>query len=193
MKNLVREAVGDLHNIRMLDLGCGTGSYHEGLSKHVAALCGVDVDQQSLVLAARRDPSVMHASFDGSQLPFATGSFGAVFAMCVFHHVNPDNRDELLREAARVLRPGGLMVIGEHNPYNPLTRAAVFKCKFDVDVKLLTARQTVKRLADAGLQPASSNYTLVFPFQGRVFRRIEHQMRRLPIGAQYLVVGRKPS
>lgn len=51
-----------------------------------------------------------------------------MFAACVFHHIDQREHAALLRELLRVLASGGIALVYEHNPYNPITRHAVNTC-----------------------------------------------------------------
>ncbi|MEO6875910.1 MAG: class I SAM-dependent methyltransferase, partial [Opitutaceae bacterium] len=95
---------------RILDAGCGTG----GLIRRLAPLrpewqwTGVDVSPVACQLARERGGSdVSEASV--TALPFAEGEFSAVVSADVLYHLDDDGL--ALREMARVLRPGGVMVI----------------------------------------------------------------------------------
>ncbi|TIP36642.1 MAG: methyltransferase domain-containing protein, partial [Mesorhizobium sp.] len=114
---------------------------------------------------------------EGAQLPFDAGEFDAVFAICVMHHVPPADWAKFSSEMARVTRPGGAVLIFEHNPYNPLTRRIVSACPFDENAVLLSKRQVVHYLRGAGLSG--------------VLRRIDDAFGRIPLGAQYHVLGRR--
>ena len=94
---------------------------------------------------------------------------------------------------ARVLRPGGLALILEHNPWNPLTRLAVARCPFDDDAILLGPSEATRHLSGAGLVREEKRYILFFPFDARIFRRVESGLGALPLGAQYYVASRKES
>ena len=96
-----------------------------------------------------------------------------------------------MRELARVARTGGLVVIMEHNPFNPLTRLAVSRCSFDEDAVLLSKRSVRKLMTEAALAKAEGRYILFFPWRAKVFRRIESVLRALPLGAQHVTVGIK--
>ena len=56
----------------------------------------------------------------------------------------------MTREAARVLRPGGVFAIIEHNPLNPATRLIVRRLPMDRNAILLGARETRRLLRAAG-------------------------------------------
>ena len=90
----------------------------------------------------------------------------------------------------RVTRPGGIVVIAEHNPLNPLTRYVVGRCEFDGDAVLLSRRETDRTLRSAGLSEFECRYILFFPWRGSGLRRLELSLGRVPLGAQYLVTAK---
>ena len=69
-----------------------------------------------------KNPGVDYIHYDGALIPLEDASFDLAFASCVLHHIEPVERARATSELARVLRPGGLVAIYEHNPLNPLTR-----------------------------------------------------------------------
>lgn len=94
-----RTAIEQLPGGRLLDLGAGTGAANEVFgNRHVVAL---DPSPQML---ARNDADDRVVAV-GEQLPFADGTFDAVFSAYVFRNLT--SVDATLREIARVLRPGG--------------------------------------------------------------------------------------
>jgi hypothetical protein len=88
-----------------------------------------------------------------------------------------------------VTRRGGLTIIIEHNPLNPLTRLAVARCPFDHDAILLGAGESRTMLARAGLHRVHSQHFLVFPVANRLTSSIERRLRRVPLGAQFVTFG----
>ena len=139
--------------------------------------------------AAARNPAVSYAVSDGRSLPFEEGEFDVTFAVCVLHHVDPAERPRFMAEAARVTRPGGLVLVLEHNPHNPLTRRAVAACPFDEDVELPRRSEVARLAADAGLRVVERRYIVFFPWGGRVFDAAERLLAPVPLGAQYLVAA----
>jgi SAM-dependent methyltransferase len=97
-----------------------------------------------------------------------------------------------LAEMARVTRPAGLVVIFEHNPWNPLTRKAVAGCEFDRDAELLSRRESEALLRGAGLTELEASYIVFFTRESPRLQWIERRLARLPLGAQHVVSGRRP-
>jgi hypothetical protein len=91
-----------------------------------------------------------------------------------------------------VTRPGGLVVLFEHNPLNPLTRRVVSRCEFDADAVLARSGTVAGLLDDAGLEVVDRRYILFFPKGGKRIARLERALHRVPFGAQYSVAGRSP-
>lgn len=175
---------------RILDFGAGIGASVAPMRRYFpeAKLTCVDVSVASLRIAAQRFPGAAEfVAFDGGRLPFADGSFDCVFSACVFHHIEPALHVGLLSELRRVLRPGGLIMIFEHNPLNPLTVRAVNTCPFDENAILIRAATLKARLVEAGFTGAAARYRLFFPRALGLLRPLEQWMKWLPIGAQYYV------
>jgi SAM-dependent methyltransferase len=175
---------------RILDFGAGIGASVAHFRRYFpdAELTCVDVSVASLRIAAQRFPSAADfVAFDGRRLPFADGSFDCVFSACVFHHIEPALHVGLLSELRRVLQPGGLIMIFEHNPLNPLTVRAVRTCPFDENAILIHASMLKERLVQAGFVGAAARYRLFFPRTLRLLRPLERWMKWLPLGAQYYV------
>jgi SAM-dependent methyltransferase len=185
---LARRRLGDPGRVRALDVGCGGGLAHPHLSA-LGRLEGADVSEAMIEVARERNPQVRYHVASGTKLPFPDGAFDLTFTACVLHHVSPAERGAFVGELGRVTRAGGLVVVFEHNPLNPLTRLAVSRCAFDDDAVLLGRRETSRRLRAAGLRLAEARYILFFPWRGRLLERLERALSGLPAGAQYYVAA----
>ena len=92
---------------RLLDVGCGSGLLLDLAQRCGAVVTGLDVAPGLLAAAHDRVPSAALWLADLQRLPFPNGSFDAVTGVNAFQFAG-DPR-EALREAARVLRPGGIV------------------------------------------------------------------------------------
>jgi len=107
----------------LVDIGCGTGSYAAGLAELGWTVTGVDVSEDMLRRAREKGVEAVRA--DATALPFDDASFDA--AVSVFTHTDVDDFSAVVREAARVLRPGAPFVyigvhpcfVGPHSVYDP--------------------------------------------------------------------------
>ncbi len=188
LRELIVEKLGTVKPA-MLDVGCGVGSFHPLLRGIVGHICGIDVSAQSVAQARTDNPQNEYRAFDGKRIPYRGASFDLATAVCVLHHVAPDQWPGFIAEMRRVVRPGGLVCIIEHNPLNPLTRLAVLRCEFDRDACLVGAGKMRKLIAAAGLRLVGSRYFLLLPWESAPARQIERALRRLPLGAQYASFG----
>jgi SAM-dependent methyltransferase len=192
LAELSRRWLGDSTRLKALDVGCGPGETDAFLKGTFSALDGVDVSTAMSERAAVRNPWASYSSYaEGEPLPYDEAAFDLSFAVCVFHHVPIDQRRRLTAEMARVTRPDGLVVIFEHNPWNPLTRKAVRDCPFDEDAVLLSRGEAVGLLDSARLDPVESAYIIFFPQEGPRLSRVERRLRWVPLGAQYYVAHRR--
>jgi SAM-dependent methyltransferase len=187
LRTLIAERLGG--KSAMLDVGCGVGSLHPLLRGTVGRLMGIDVSAQSVAQARADNPENDYRVFDGKTFPHASGSFDLALAVCVLHHVASAEWPGFVSELRRVVRPGGLVCVIEHNPLNPLTRLAVMRCEFDRDAKLLEAGKTQALMAQSGLREIDARYFLLLPWETTLARRVEDALGHLPLGAQYAAFG----
>jgi SAM-dependent methyltransferase len=96
------------------DLGCGTGSLALALSHHVAHVHAVDGSEAMLTSARQRLADAANVTVSAGsleKLPLDDASLDAAVLMLVLHHVAEPSR--VLREARRVLRDGGRLLIAD--------------------------------------------------------------------------------
>jgi SAM-dependent methyltransferase len=201
MQRRLRQHIGRLWGMD-LSLGCLAQAAQASQAAHADAQAGGRVDAQAGARVdaqaggrarAKAGDAYGLVAGDGRHAPFAGGSFDLVFAVCVLHHVPPgERRDAVVGEMARLARPGGLVAIWEHNPWNPLTRHVVARCPFDRDATLLSLAEARRLLRRAGLSRIESRYGLFFPWRGHGWRRAERLLAQVPLGAQFAALGSKP-
>jgi SAM-dependent methyltransferase len=173
---------------KSLDYGCGVGllSAHLKLRLSGMQIDGFDVSKDSV---ARIGESLLRQGTFSSNLNDLAHDYDFIVLSNVLHHVKPEERANLIRQAGSRLANGGKLVLFEHNPINPLTRWAVSQCPFDEDAVLLPCRETQGYFRRGDLRLMWRDYIVFFPRWLRWFRQLEPSLRWCPMGAQYVVVA----
>lgn len=187
--DLVERRLSPVSSVRALDVGCGDGAL-DAMLEPLGELHGVDVSPEMVEAAAKGVPHARFQVADGTRLPYADAEFDLTFTVCALHHVDPSDRSGYMRELARVTRTGGLVVVFEHNPVNPLTRLVVRRCAFDEGVVLVGRRRLGSLVHQAGLTVQETKYILIFPWKSAIFSHLERLLAPLPAGAQYFLAAR---
>ena len=101
---------------RVLEIGCGTGNYICALRESVDCQCwGIDPSEAMLAQAQHRSTSVHLSHGRAEKLDFPAESFDLLYSVDVVHHIT--DRAQALREAWRVLCPGGRFCIVTDSEY----------------------------------------------------------------------------
>ena len=189
----------DWAGLEVLDLGCAGGFMAEALAARGAKVTGIDPASEAIEVArAHAHAGGLKIAYDvgvGEALPYAAGSFDAIVCVDVLEHVS--DLTQVLAEAARVLRPGGLFLFDTINR-NPLARLATITVAEDIlrllprgthdPALFITPRELRAGLINAGLVPG--------PFTGLgprgINRRGDLTFGRLPLTAiLYMGTARK--
>jgi ubiquinone/menaquinone biosynthesis C-methylase UbiE len=109
----------------ILDIGCGAGWWLEQVSaRSRAKLHGLELLAERAEASAERVPGAEIATGDARELPYEDGRFGVVTLFTVLSSMSgPEAVETALREARRVLAPGGVVLIWEPRMVNPLNPA----------------------------------------------------------------------
>jgi SAM-dependent methyltransferase len=187
---LARTHLGDPARLEALDVGCGIGLTDRYLAGPFRVLAGTDVSPGLLETAARKNPGVRYELAKRGRLPFEDAAFDLTFAVCVVQVVPREQRPRFVVELARVTRPHGLVVVFEHNPYNPLTRLVVRRCEFGGDARMLGMAEAERLLLQNGVTAVDRGFLLLFPSRRKRVLGLERALRRVPLGAQYYLAAR---
>ena len=141
---------------RVLDLGCGAGTYVRLLAKRGHATVGIDYSLPSLARATAADPprNSPYVAGEAYALPFSAGAFQVVLCVGVFQALADPER--ALGEIARVLVPGGIAIVEALNPNTPLAAARRIAARMRGEPTRLryTAAGVVEKAMQAhGLRP----------------------------------------
>lgn len=215
--NLIRKFVS-LQGRRILDVGCGVGTYLSRLGEFSSHVYGVDIDEEKVRIASARVPHVLRAPAEA--LPFAENTFDVVLLHEVIEHVQDDAAT--IREAVRCTRPGGEVVIFAPNRLYPfethgffLGKRFIFRLcplvnytpdfirnKFCPHVRVYTRRGIRKLFAGTDVDfvvcshtwPGFDHIAARHPLLGRFLQRMGEAAERTPLrafGISHFIVARK--
>ena len=189
----VREIARDLGVTAraVLDFGCGTGTSLPVLREAFpdARIVGFEPDRELAAIAegpAAAAGADLLAVAELSDTRFAD----VVYCNGVFHHIPGDERATAARRLSGALRAGGLAFLWENSPFNPGTRLVMSRIPFDRGARLLSPKESRSLQVDAGLTHVATEFHFVFPRALRFARGLERSLKALPLGGQYVVVGR---
>ncbi len=191
------ELRGKDRGFRILDYGCGTATLLRLMAEAglTASLAGCDLSAGMLKEACRRWPQHLPVPElqrqDGSRTTFAAGSIDLAVISAVLHHVPPAERPDVYAELQRLLRPGGTLVVFEHNPLNPVTRYVVAHTPIDRNAILLRAPEVCGALRHMAFDRPRVGYLMFLPPRLSALAPVEHMLGWLPLGAQYAVTAQR--
>lgn len=118
---MVRKVVNSIPSARVLDVATGTGRFSLALAEMGLDVTAIDLTANMLQVARHRAKhdqitGVHFRLADARHLPFADDTFDAVVSMRFLHLIPEDMQGDLIREMQRVLRPGGLLILGFSSP-----------------------------------------------------------------------------
>lgn len=193
--DLVLSMMSPLAGKRVLDVGCGDGALTEKLARLGADAVGVDVDP-GMIAAAKVRSGASYQIADAAALPFADGAFDRVIAMTVLCVC--DEPDKMVKEMARVLRPGGRLVIGELGRWSlwALVRRAraLFGDPLWRHARFFTKAELTALAADAGLEVQVFRSAVYYPPVGlaaRLFAGMDLTLSRAfgALGAAFIALS----
>jgi ubiquinone biosynthesis O-methyltransferase len=168
-RQLILELVGDVSGCRILDVGCGDGEFALELTRRDAIVTGIDAS--AAMIEAAKDRAKQHnanVTFQvavAEHLPFPAEQFDVVTAITILCFV--EDAGPVFQEMARVLRPGGRLVIGELGRWS--TWAAVRRVRAWLGSRLWrlgrfrTANELRGLAGKAGLDVSSVRGAIYYP------------------------------
>jgi len=202
--SLIRQFVA-LKGARILDAGCGVGMYIAAFQREGATAYGVEIESERACEALNVSPRISVGSVEA--LPLEDDSFDLVFSHEVLEHVADDS--QAIREAARVLRPGGQIILFAPNRWYPFETHGIewrgkyrfgniplvnylptrWRDKLCPHVRAYTRRQIRRLFTDTPLQiivhtqiyPGFDNIVARRPRLGQLLRIFFYLLERTPL------------
>ena len=186
----------------VLDVGCGTGALAGWIQRSGYDVVGVDASTGMLAEARDHGVGAVYAGFS-TALPFEDGAFDLSLSVATMHHLEtPERVADTIAEMGRVVRPGGYVLIWDHNPLNPYWPILMKRVPQDHgDERLVSVWELLAATRLAGLKPVSAARTglvpdfmprLMMPIWTRVERLVEANPFLSLFAAHNVVVAQKP-
>jgi SAM-dependent methyltransferase len=180
---------GDISDVRVLDIGCGTGAFLRTLLEWGATperVFGTELLEERLEVARRISPGSMNFHC-GDLSSFPDGYFGLIVANLVFTSIlNAEERRKTALEMSRVLAPGGVIMVFDFRYNNP----------FNKQVKKVNHRDLVSYWSDCKL--VEYRTLILLPPISRVLARISSILCGVlasfsPLRSHFVVAFRRPT
>lgn len=166
--DIVESYLRDNNDLKILDIGCGTGNLIISLSSlsNIKELIGIDISPEMINLANDKKNKIKNSNKiiffvgDVHKLNFANNYFDIIFSLNSFHHYYT-----ALKEINRVLKKSGFFVLLDNFLDNPLRKMWTIFLKFyfkEKEIKYFTKKDLNKFLITHGLQVIEQQMLLYF-------------------------------
>ncbi len=170
----------------ILDFGCGDGllTYFMHNSFYKAQIFGIDSNENLIENARKEFTSIVFNLVLDTTLPFADATFDLIYAVDVFHHIQPKDHAPYVSELLRVLKSDGRIILFEVNPYNPFAYIRFKKNPLEEESTLL-----LPSYASQLFKKNNCIVTLNYYFLSRFFPSwLQEYIHYVPCGSVYSVL-----
>ncbi|MCC6179561.1 MAG: class I SAM-dependent methyltransferase [Chloroflexi bacterium] len=186
----------------VVDVGCGTGALAGWVQRAGYDVVGVDASPGMLKQALEHGVGAVYAAYS-TALPFEDGVFDLALSVATMHHLEtPERVAATIAEMGRVVRPGGYVLVWDHNPLNPYWPILMKRVPQDHgDERLVSVWEILDAVREAGLRPVGAARTglvpdfmplALMPIWTRVERIVEGNPVLSLFAAHNVVVAQKP-
>ena len=155
--------ISEYNLLPVLDICCGTGAQCHRIEKYSRGAFGLDWDFKMIQYAASRHRSIPFICSNAEQIPFSSSTFKGVIISYALHDKSPETREKMLKEARRILKPEGNMVLVDFE--SPWSRRSKFGDLFTTLIELTAGKDHFKNqrffLKQGGLKNFIKTYGLV--------------------------------
>jgi len=139
---------------RLLDVGCGRGALAERLGTCGYEVTGLDPSAGMLERLRTRVPGIKTVQGSATRMPFGDDEFDLSVSVATMHHLRDAAAVRCaLGEMVRVVRPGGRVIVWDHNPRNPYWPFLMKRLPQDRgDERLIPAGELVAGLETGGAE-----------------------------------------
>ena len=137
---------------RVLDVCCGSGQSTQYLVQKSHHVTGLDASPRALKRAQHNVPQAEYVEAFAEAMPFSDNQFDLVHISAAIHEMEPEQRQQILREVYRVLRPGGVFTLSDfHAPNHPFYQVGVslFLLLFETETAWDLIRTDIAQLLKA--------------------------------------------
>jgi ubiquinone/menaquinone biosynthesis C-methylase UbiE len=192
------DLAGDLRGRRVLDIGCGDGSYSISACKQGARVVGVDLSASMLEIARHRGQDCRRAIewclSSAEALPFDSATFDLVIGVTALCLVEDPHR--AVQEAARVLCPRGRLIIGELGRYSLWALSRRIRGWLGASTwrkaRFWSMGELRQLVGEAGLRSGATRACVYYPpieLVARLMAKVDPALSRLgSVGAAFLAL-----
>src|SRR3989344_2055397 len=169
----MEELLGNSKNLKILDIGCGTGIIMREMQKY-GTVFGIDIEMLALQLCKKRGLLNLSKS-SAVNAPFKDASFDIVTIFDILYHKAIKNDKDVLAEAFRILKQNGTLVITD-------TADIGVKSRHDLAThtrERYTAKKMINRLEASGLKVTKITHynSILLPFI-YIMRRVDNAINK---------------
>ena len=118
-RQLALQGLAIERDTKVLDLCCGSGQATEILVEHSQAVTGLDASPLSVQRAQQNVLQAQYVEAWAEDMPFSDNCFDLVHTSMALHEMTPEQRQQIIQEVYRVLKPGGWFALVDlHAPTN---------------------------------------------------------------------------